>query len=105
MVGHVQVTTGSVRTLALTGLSNNSLLEVKLQTHVGQEPPAWIIELINSHLVESCPRFSKYIHGVATLLEDKIQILPFWLPQMDQDIRKPRNTGLWSGFVPAQDLG
>jgi SPX domain protein involved in polyphosphate accumulation len=42
---------------------------------------------------------------VATLLEDKIQILPFWLPQMDQDIRKPRNTGLWSGFVPAQDLG
>ncbi|KAG0299779.1 vacuolar transporter chaperone [Dissophora globulifera] len=69
-----------------------AVLEVKLQTHNGQEPPAWIIELINSHLVESCPRFSKYIHGVATLLEDKIQILPFWLPQMDQDIRKPPNT-------------
>jgi len=76
-------------------------LEVKLQTHHGQEPPAWIVELINSHLVESCPRFSKYIHGVATLLEDKIQILPFWLPQMDQDIRKPPNTdfGLTS-FLP-----
>ncbi|KAG0371030.1 vacuolar transporter chaperone [Gamsiella multidivaricata] len=69
-----------------------AVLEVKLQTHHGQEPPAWIVELINSHLVESCPRFSKYIHGVATLLEDKIQILPFWLPQMDQDIRKPPNT-------------
>ncbi|KAK3826015.1 MAG: vacuolar transporter chaperone complex subunit [Benniella sp.] len=69
-----------------------AVLEVKLQTQHGQEPPAWIIELINSHLVESCPRFSKYIHGVATLLEDKIQILPFWLPQMDQDIRKPPNT-------------
>ncbi|KAG0006339.1 vacuolar transporter chaperone [Entomortierella chlamydospora] len=78
-----------------------AVLEVKLQTHHGQEPPAWIIELINSHLVESCPRFSKYIHGVATLLEDKIQILPFWLPQMDQDIRKPPNTdfGL-SAFLP-----
>ncbi|KAK3828237.1 MAG: vacuolar transporter chaperone 4 [Benniella sp.] len=78
-----------------------AVLEVKLQTHHGQEPPAWIIELINSHLVESCPRFSKYIHGVATLLEDKIQILPFWLPQMDQDIRKPPNTdfGL-SNFMP-----
>ncbi|KAF9932082.1 vacuolar transporter chaperone [Linnemannia zychae] len=69
-----------------------AVLEVKLQTHHGQEPPAWIVELINSHLVESCPRFSKYIHGVATLLEDKIQILPFWLPTMDQDIRKPPNT-------------
>ncbi|KAG0214804.1 vacuolar transporter chaperone [Mortierella sp. GBA43] len=78
-----------------------AVLEVKLQTHVGQEPPAWIVELINSHLVESCPRFSKYIHGVATLLEDKFQIPPFWLPQMDQDIRKPRNTdfGLDS-FLP-----
>ncbi|KAF9429126.1 vacuolar transporter chaperone [Entomortierella beljakovae] len=69
-----------------------AVLEVKLQTQHGQEPPPWIVELINSHLVESCPRFSKYIHGVATLLEDKIQILPFWLPQMDQDIRKPPNT-------------
>ncbi|KAF9579633.1 vacuolar transporter chaperone, partial [Lunasporangiospora selenospora] len=69
-----------------------AVLEVKLQTHHGQEPPEWIVELINSHLVESCPRFSKYIHGVATLLEDKIQILPFWLAQMDQDIRKPPST-------------
>ncbi|KAF9579233.1 vacuolar transporter chaperone [Lunasporangiospora selenospora] len=78
-----------------------AVLEVKLQTHHGQEPPAWIVELINSHLVESCPRFSKYIHGVATLLEDKIQILPFWLPQMDQDIRKAPNTdfGL-NGYLP-----
>ncbi|KAF9186310.1 vacuolar transporter chaperone [Haplosporangium sp. Z 767] len=78
-----------------------AVLEVKLQTHHGQEPPAWIVELINSHLVESCPRFSKYIHGVATLLEDKIQILPFWLPQMDQDIRKPPNTDFgFSTFLP-----
>ncbi|CAO3573576.1 unnamed protein product [Mortierella alpina] len=78
-----------------------AVLEVKLQTHHGQEPPAWIVELINSHLVESCPRFSKYIHGVATLLEDKIQILPFWLPQMDQDIRKPPNTDFgFSSFLP-----
>ncbi|KAG0254472.1 vacuolar transporter chaperone [Mortierella polycephala] len=78
-----------------------AVLEVKLQTHHGQEPPAWIVELINSHLVESCPRFSKYIHGVATLLEDKIQILPFWLPQMDQDIRKPPNTDFgFSAFLP-----
>ncbi|KAG0266554.1 vacuolar transporter chaperone [Actinomortierella ambigua] len=84
-----------------------AVLEVKLQTQHGQEPPAWIVELINSHLVESCPRFSKYIHGVATLLEDKIQILPFWLPQMDQDIRKPPNTdfGLTSFLPRAWPIG
>ncbi|KAI7860151.1 VTC domain-containing protein [Circinella umbellata] len=67
-----------------------AVLEVKLQTHVGQEPPQWVVELVNSHLVESVPKFSKFIHGCATLLEDKINVLPFWLPQMDTDIRKPR---------------
>lgn len=66
-----------------------AILEVKLQTHVGQEPPQWVVELVNSHLVESVPKFSKFIHGVATLLEEKINVLPFWLPQMDIDIRKP----------------
>ncbi|GAA5799573.1 hypothetical protein HPULCUR_004989 [Helicostylum pulchrum] len=66
-----------------------AVLEVKLQTQFGQEPPQWIIELVNSHLVESVPKFSKFIHGCATLLEDKINVLPFWLPQMDIDIRKP----------------
>lgn len=66
-----------------------AVLEVKLQTQFGQEPPQWITELVNSHLVESVPKFSKFIHGCATLLEDKINVLPFWLPQMDIDIRKP----------------
>jgi uncharacterized membrane protein YidH (DUF202 family) len=65
-----------------------AVLEVKLQTQFGQEPPQWITELVNSHLVESVPKFSKFIHGCATLLEDKINILPFWLPQMEIDIRK-----------------
>lgn len=67
-----------------------AILEVKLQTHIGQEPPQWVVELVNSHLVESVPKFSKFIHGCATLLEDKVNLLPFWLPQMDIDIRKPR---------------
>ncbi|KAI8982193.1 vacuolar membrane protein [Mycotypha africana] len=66
-----------------------AVLEVKLQTQFGQEPPKWIVELVNSHLVESVPKFSKFIHGCASLLEDKINVLPFWLPQMDIDIRKP----------------
>ncbi|RUS20757.1 polyphosphate synthetase protein [Endogone sp. FLAS-F59071] len=69
-----------------------AVLEVKLQTQSGQEPPEWVTELINSHLVESVPKFSKFIHGVSTLLEDRVQLLPFWLPQMDIDIRRPPTT-------------
>lgn len=65
------------------------VLEVKLQTAAGQEPPEWIRELTSSHLVEAVPKFSKFIHGCATLFPNRINLLPFWFTQMDVDIRKP----------------
>ncbi|RUS32316.1 VTC domain-containing protein [Jimgerdemannia flammicorona] len=74
-----------------------AVLEVKLQTQFGQEPPEWVTELIHSHLVEAVPKFSKFIHGVSTLLENRVQLLPFWLPQMDIDIRKPPTTSFGLG--------
>jgi SPX domain protein involved in polyphosphate accumulation len=66
-----------------------AVLEVKLQTQLGQEPPEWVRQLISSHLVEAVPKFSKFIHGVACLFPERINLLPFWMPQMDVDIRKP----------------
>ncbi|KAL6451823.1 VTC4 Vacuolar transporter chaperone 4 [Candida maltosa Xu316] len=67
-----------------------AVLEVKLQTQMGQEPPAWVRDLVASHLVEAVPKFSKFIHGGATLLTDYVDLLPFWYTQMDVDIRKPK---------------
>ena len=66
-----------------------AVLEVKLQTQAGQDPPEWVRELISSHLVEAVPKFSKFIHGTATLFPNRIHLLPFWMPQMSVDIRKP----------------
>lgn len=66
-----------------------AVLEVKLQTQAGQDPPEWVRELISSHLVEAVPKFSKFIHGTATMFPTRIHLLPFWMPQMDVDIRKP----------------
>ena len=66
-----------------------AVLEVKLQTQAGQEPPQWVKDLTASHLVEAVPKFSKFIHGTATLFPSRINLLPFWFPQMDVDIRKP----------------
>ncbi|KAF8247649.1 hypothetical protein K440DRAFT_650455 [Wilcoxina mikolae CBS 423.85] len=66
-----------------------AILEVKLQTQAGQEPPEWVRELVASHLVEAVPKFSKFIHGCATLYPNKIDLLPYWGPQMHIDIRKP----------------
>lgn len=66
-----------------------AILEVKLQTQHGSTPPAWVESLIKGHLVEEVPKFSKYIHGSSILYEDRLDLFPFWLPQMDIDIRKP----------------
>lgn len=66
-----------------------AVLEVKLQTQTGQVPPEWVRDLISSHLVEAVPKFSKFIHGTATMFPGRINLLPFWMPQMDVDIRKP----------------
>ncbi|KAI0264371.1 SPX-domain-containing protein [Gloeopeniophorella convolvens] len=76
------------------------VLEVKLQTQFGQEPPQWVTELVNSHLVEAVPKFSKFIHGCATLLPHRVHLVPFWLPQMDVDITKP-NTGFMTVARPS----
>lgn len=67
----------------------HAVLEVKLQTHAGQGPPKWAEALTSSHLVEEVPKFSKYIHGCATLFSSAVSAVPFWLPQMHVDIRKP----------------
>ncbi|KAH6913187.1 vacuolar transporter chaperone 4 [Coprinopsis sp. MPI-PUGE-AT-0042] len=71
------------------------VLEVKLQTQLGQQPPDWVQDLVQSHLVEAVPKFSKFIHGCATLLPTRVDLVPFWLPQMDVDILKP-DTGYLS---------
>ena len=37
-------------------LCRYGVLEVKLQTQFGQEPPQWVTELVSSHLVEAVPK-------------------------------------------------
>ncbi|KAI8143444.1 VTC domain-containing protein [Fennellomyces sp. T-0311] len=73
-----------------------AVLETKLQTHLGQEPPAWLTSLIESHLVHEVPRFSKYLHGACHFYRERLPLLPWWLSELNVDIRKPRaeNTGL-----------
>ncbi|KAI9604673.1 hypothetical protein KEM48_002428 [Puccinia striiformis f. sp. tritici PST-130] len=64
------------------------VLEVKLQTQLGQEPPEWVKDLVSGALVEAVPKFSKFIHGCATLMPNRVSLVPFWLPQMEIDIKK-----------------
>ncbi|RUP46886.1 hypothetical protein BC936DRAFT_146410 [Jimgerdemannia flammicorona] len=62
-----------------------AVLEIKLHLEPFQEAPKWIKELVQSELVEEAPKFSKFVHGVATLFENRVELLPFWLAQLDKD--------------------
>ncbi|KAH6656718.1 VTC domain-containing protein [Truncatella angustata] len=65
-----------------------ALLEIKTKEDASRRRPAWVEDLMGSHLVHSAPRFSKFVHGVASLFEDHVNNLPFWLSDLERDIRK-----------------
>lgn len=66
-----------------------ALLEIKTK---GAKNLEWINDLTNSHLVKEAPRFSKFVHGVAQLFEDNVNVFPFWLSALEEDIRtKPED--------------
>ncbi|PSN68142.1 SPX-domain-containing protein [Corynespora cassiicola Philippines] len=62
-----------------------ALLEIKTK---GLKQYEWIDDLMNSHLVKEAPRFSKFVQGVAQLFGDHVNTFPFWLSEVDTDIRK-----------------
>ena len=64
-----------------------AVLEIKLKEDRSRRT-SWIQDLMGSHLVHPCPRFSKFVHGTASLFEDYVNRLPFWLSDLDIDIRK-----------------
>ncbi|GMM38352.1 vacuolar transporter chaperone [Saccharomycopsis crataegensis] len=62
----------------------------KIKLSFSKKSGKWIEELTSSHLVKEVPNFSKFIQGIASLHteDDKLDILPFWLPELEKDIRK-----------------
>ncbi|TQV90086.1 SPX domain-containing protein [Cordyceps javanica] len=65
-----------------------AVLEIKLREDSNRKRPVWVEDLLASHLIHAVPRFSKFVHGVASLFEDHVNALPFWLSDLETDIRK-----------------
>lgn len=57
----------------------HAVLEVKLQLEDENSIPAWVTELIESDLVMQVHKFSKFIHGCATLMPDEVTAFPYWI--------------------------
>ncbi|KAG9244245.1 VTC domain-containing protein [Calycina marina] len=65
-----------------------ALLEIKVKEDGVIKHPKWVDDLMASHLVHKAPRFSKFVQGVASLFEDQVNNYPFWLSDLETDIRK-----------------
>lgn len=66
-----------------------ALLEIKvLESALHGRSKEWVSDLMNSHLLKGAPRFSKFAHGVAVLFDDHVNSFPFWLSELDKDIRQ-----------------
>ncbi|ODV86173.1 hypothetical protein CANARDRAFT_6669 [[Candida] arabinofermentans NRRL YB-2248] len=71
-----------------------SVMEIKIANSIFNNPSsktlAWVNDLSNGHLVKEVPNFSKFIQGISSLFleDDNLDILPFWLPELEYDIRK-----------------
>eukprot|EP00339_Tiarina_fusa_P013634 CAMPEP_0117017106 /NCGR_PEP_ID=MMETSP0472-20121206/13409_1 /TAXON_ID=693140 ORGANISM="Tiarina fusus, Strain LIS" /NCGR_SAMPLE_ID=MMETSP0472 /ASSEMBLY_ACC=CAM_ASM_000603 /LENGTH=430 /DNA_ID=CAMNT_0004721389 /DNA_START=217 /DNA_END=1506 /DNA_ORIENTATION=- len=61
-----------------------AVLEVKLQTHEGVKPPDWVTNLIESSLVREAHKFSKFIHGCAMLIPDRVPNWPVWIREFTE---------------------
>lgn len=66
----------------------HALLEIKVKDGSSKKTNEWVSDLMSSHLLKEAPRFSKFVHGVAELFEDYVNIFPFWLSGLETDIRK-----------------
>lgn len=65
-----------------------ALLEIKIKENPNKRIAEWVTELMSSHLVKEAPKFSRFVHGTAQLFEDNVNTFPFWLSDLETDIRK-----------------
>ena len=57
----------------------HAVLEMKLLLGPQDSIPDWVQELVDSGLLWEVHKFSKFIHGVAALLPDAVQAVPYWV--------------------------
>jgi SPX domain protein involved in polyphosphate accumulation len=65
-----------------------AILEIKVKDTKASRNNSWLADLMSSHLVKEAPQFSKFVHGVAQLFEDSVNSFPFWLSDLESDIRR-----------------
>ncbi|KAI8886448.1 hypothetical protein K501DRAFT_269806 [Backusella circina FSU 941] len=72
-----------------------ALLELKQEvnnTSYYQPIPNWLSELIDGGLLYEVPLFSPYLHGISCFYQNHVSLLPWWLDEIKNDVRKGNST-------------
>ncbi|KAI8641648.1 VTC domain-containing protein [Parasitella parasitica] len=64
--------------------------------------PEWLNQLVESQLVYEVPYFSKYLHGASYFYRKQLPMLPWWLSEMDVDIRRKSSH---AAMLPSSEQG
>ena len=70
----------------------HAVVEIKLQLKEKDDTPAWLVELISSGKLVEKHKFSKFVHGCATILPMQVSAFPYWIdePSLQQSIQTTR---------------
>ena len=77
-----------------------AVVEIKLQ----EKPPQWLKDIVKSGILLPAPKFSKFLHGTATLYQPITQNVPYWfLPdQEDKELLTPATWDEMEGQTEAK---
>ncbi|KAI8376002.1 VTC domain-containing protein [Radiomyces spectabilis] len=62
--------------------------EIKLDLASDEKEPEWVEDLQESGILEEAFDFSKFVHGIAVMFDTRVALLPYWLAQMDSDLKE-----------------
>ena len=79
----------------------HAVLEIKLALDPGEDPPAWVDDLIRSGCLTELPKFSKFMHGCAVLFPDIAQEVPYWVDDVSLRQSLQSSASRETGAIPA----
>ncbi|KAI7870361.1 VTC domain-containing protein [Spinellus fusiger] len=65
-----------------------STFEIKLDLGNGEKEPEWVTDLQDVGILEEAFEFSKFVHGIASIFDSHVALLPYWLSQIEEEDRK-----------------
>lgn len=75
------------------------VVEIKLQS----KPPKWVVDLVKTGMLLIVPKFSKFLHGTASLYQEYAENVPYWfLP--DPEDKTHLTTANWDEMADKEDV-